>query len=101
MPRAPASPAKPLDWSPPARRAYLETIALIAAEDPHSAKAFAERIDQALARISAFPSIGTPLARRGERRFPIAGTGHVVNYKVLRRRIRIQRWYRARRLAES
>jgi len=43
-----------------------------------------------------YPGLGTPTLRRGERRFPVRKTGHVIHYKVLRRAIRIQIWYRAR-----
>src|SRR5882672_8879196 len=96
MPRAPASPAKQLEWSPPASSAYLATLAYIAAQDPLTAETFKARVDRALADIAAFPSIGTPAGRKGERRFPVPNTGHVLNYIVRKGTIRIQRWSRAR-----
>src|SRR6266404_8699323 len=96
MPRAPASPVKQLEWSTLASSAYLATLSYIAAQDPFTADAFKARVDRALAEIAAFPAIGTPAARRGERRFPVPNTGHVLNYRVLKGRIRIQRWSRAR-----
>ena|SRR5438874_8741807 len=96
MPRAPANPEKQLEWSASASSAYLATLAYIAAQDPLTAETFKARVDRALADIAAFPAIGTPAARKGERRFAVPNTGHVLNYRVLRETIRIQRWSRTR-----
>ncbi len=88
--------ARRLEWSPGALDAYLGTVALIAAEDPVTARQFVERVQQSLSAILAHPFIGTPATRRGERRHPVPGTGHVINYRVKRSSVRIQLWYRAR-----
>jgi plasmid stabilization system protein ParE len=85
-----------LEWAPCALDAYLATLAKIAEEDPHTADLVRERVERALALIQSHPGLGTLVLRRGERRFPIAITGHVINYRVLRYAIRIQLWYRAR-----
>lgn len=89
-------PAKRLEWSPRALDAYLATLERIADEDPFTAAQFEERVERAIAVILSQPAIGTPAARRGERRFPISKTGHVINYRVIRGTVRIQLWYRAR-----
>jgi len=89
--------ARRLEWSPGALDAYLSTLARIAADDPFTAQQFAERVQHSLASILAHPHLGTPVSRRGERRYPVPGTGHVVNYRITRDAIRIQLWYRARR----
>ena len=91
-----AAPARRLEWSAEALDAYLSTLARIAADDPFTGRQFADRVQQSLAMIAAHPFIGTPATRRGERRYPVAGTGHVINYRVSRETIRIQIWYRAR-----
>ena len=90
------APAKRLEWAPRALDAYLATLARIAEEDPFTARRFAERVERSLAVILAHPAIGTPATRRGERRYPIPDTGHVVNYRMTRDAVRIQLWYRAR-----
>lgn len=93
---AAAAPAKRLEWAPQALDAYLATLARIAEEDPFTAQRFASRVERALATIQAYPQVGTPATRRGERRYPIPDTGHVINYRATRRAIRVQLWYRAR-----
>ncbi len=93
---AAAGPAKRLEWAPRALEAYLATLARIADEDPFTAQQFVERVERSLAVILSQPAIGTPAARRGERRYPIPNTGHVINYRVTRSAVRIQLWYRAR-----
>ena len=94
---AAGAPARRLEWSPGALDAYLSSVARIAAEDPFTARQFVERVEQSLQAIVSHPFIGTPATRRGERRHPIPGTGHLINYRVMRGAIRIQLWYRARR----
>ena len=94
---AAGAPARRLEWAAGALDAYLSTVARIAADDPFTARQFVERVQQSLAAIVAHPFIGTPATRRGERRFPVPGTGHVINYRVMRGAIRVQLWYRARR----
>ena len=96
MPRAPEKPARQLRWTRSALAAYEATLSFIANEDPITAEKVKERVERALADILTFPGIGTPGSQRGERRFPIPNTGHVINYRVFRSRVRIQSWYRAR-----
>lgn len=55
-----------------------------------------ERVERSVAVILSQPAIGTPATRRGERRYPIPNTGHVINYRVTRNVVRIRLWYRAR-----
>ena len=93
---AAGAPARRLEWSAGAVDVYLSTLAQIAAEDPFTARQVVDRVEHSLAAILAHPFIGTPATRRGERRYPVPGTGHVINYKVTRHAIRIQLWYRAR-----
>ena len=66
-----AGRGKRLEWSPRALDAYLATLRHIASENPRAAELVSERVERALAQI-------------------------VVHYKVMRRAIRIQIWYRAR-----
>ena len=96
MPPERGRPAKRLEWSPRARAAYLATLEFIASEDPAAALLVRERVERVLQHVAAYPGIGTPGMRRGERRLPIQNTGHVFNYRVTRSSIRIQSWYRAR-----
>src|SRR5712692_6022256 len=91
-----AGPAKRLKWAPRALEAYLATLARIADEDPFTAQQFVERVERSLAIILSQSAIGTPATRRGERRYPIPNTGHVINYQVSRSTLRIRLWYRAR-----
>ena len=93
---AAGAPARQLEWAAGALDAYLSTVARIAADDPFTARQFVDRVRQTLAAIVTHPFIGTPATRRGERRFPVPGTGHVINYRVTRVAIRVQLWYRAR-----
>lgn len=93
---AAAGLAKRLEWAPRALEAYLATLARIADEDPFTAQQFVEWVERSLALILSQPAIGTPATRRGERRHPIPNTGHVINYRVTRKAVRIQLWYRAR-----
>lgn len=93
---AAGAPAKRLEWAPRALDAYLATLARVADEDLGAARQIAERVSQSLATIQSYPSVGTLATRRGERRYPIPNTGHVINYRVTRRAVRIQLWYRAR-----
>ncbi len=89
-------PGKRLEWAPRALEAYLATLAHIAGEDAFTVQQFVERVERSLALILTQPGIGTPATRRGERRYPIPNTGHVINYRVTRSAVRIQLWYRAR-----
>jgi plasmid stabilization system protein ParE len=88
--------SKPLEWTRRASQAYHATLARIAEEDPLTAGLVSERLERALSLIQSQPGIGTPALRRGERRFSVPNTGHVINYRVLRHAIRIVLWYRAR-----
>lgn len=81
---------------PGARQAYLETLPYIAIQDPAAAEQVRRRVEHALAQLAAFPALGTPAPRRGERRFAVPKTGHVVTYRISRSALRIQAWYRAR-----
>ena len=91
-----ASAAKRLEWAPRALRAYIDSLAHIADEDPRTAELVHERVEHALGLLREHPGIGIPTARRGERRYPIANTGHVVVYRVTSEAVRIHLWYRAR-----
>lgn len=92
----PANAAKRLEWAPRALRAYLATLAHIADQDWRTADLVRDRVDQALDFILQHPGVGVPTARRGERRYPIANTGHVVVYRITPATVRIHVWYRAR-----
>jgi plasmid stabilization system protein ParE len=96
MPPGEGSRAKPLEWSPRAWNAYCATLAFIAEDDPFAAQKVKERVERALEQLAAFPGIGTPALPRGVRRFAIPRTGHVINYRMTRRAVRIHAWYRAR-----
>jgi len=87
---------KPLEWTHRAFQAYCATLTRVVEEDPPTARLMRERVERALSLIQSQPGIGTPALRRGERRFPVPNTGHVINYRVLRHAIRIVLWYRAR-----
>lgn len=87
---AAGAPARRLEWAAGALDAYLATVALIAAEDPFTARQFVERVQKSLAAILAHPFIGTPATRLGERRYPLPGTGHAINYRVKHNAIRVQ-----------
>src|SRR5574341_193563 len=90
------APEKRLEWAPRALEAYLSTLRRIAEDDPFTARQFMERVERSLSLIVARPGMGTPATRRGERRYPLPNTGHVVNYRVSRSAVRIRLWYRAR-----
>jgi len=83
--------ARPLEWLPSARAAYLESLEYIAHEDEHAARQVAQRVERSLATIQDMPMIGTPTAAPGLRRYPIPNTGHVVNYRVTSTRIIVRR----------
>ena len=91
------SAAKPLEWLPSARAAYLETLEYVSRGDEQAARLIAQRLEKSLAAIQAMPLLGTPTAAPGVRRYPVPNTGHVINYRIMGKRIIIQRWYRARR----
>lgn len=93
--------AKQLEWLPSARAAFLETLEYVARDDPTTAELIAQRVEKSLSFIQSMPSMGTPTARPGVRRYPIPNTGHVIDYRVIRERIRVQRWYRARKNASG
>ena len=97
----PSGPAKRLEWSRRALDAYLSSLARIGDEDPRSAELVRERVEHALELIRVQPGLGTPAQRRGERRFPIPKTGHVIHYRVAGDRIRIRLWYRARQWVKA
>ncbi|MSQ50575.1 MAG: type II toxin-antitoxin system RelE/ParE family toxin [Betaproteobacteria bacterium] len=96
MPQLETHTAKRLDWAPKALQAYVDSLARIASDDPLTAERVRKRVEHALDLIREYPGIGTPAARRGERRFPISKTGHVIVYRVTRTAVRIHIWYRAR-----
>jgi plasmid stabilization system protein ParE len=91
-----AGVAKRLEWHPSALRAFQETLAHIAQDDPHTADVVLARTKRTIALIQAHPSLGTPTPRRAERRYPVPNSGHVLHYRVTRNAIRIVLWYRAR-----
>ena len=91
--------AKPLEWLPSARTAYLETLDYVSRDNEQTARLIAERVEKSLAAIQSMPLIGTPTAATAVRRYPIPNTGHVINYRITGKRIIIQRWHRASRKA--
>jgi len=91
-----ASAVRRLEWAPRALQAYIDSLAHIADEDPRTAGLVRERVERALDLILEHPGIGVPTARRGERRFPIANTGHIIVYRVTPAAVRVHVWYRAR-----
>lgn len=88
---------KPLEWARAAQAAFEASIEFIAGEDPFSERLVVQRFEKALVEIQLHPGIGRPAGVRGRRAFPIAGTGHIINYRETRDAIRILRWYRGRR----
>jgi len=70
-------------------------------DDPHTADLVLARTKRAVALIQTHPSLGTPTPRRGERRYPVPNSGHVLHYRVTRDAIRIVLWYRARQRIHS
>lgn len=93
--------SKQLEWTRSAFETYYVTLKRIADDDPHTAELVRERVERALSLIQSQPGIGTPALRRGERRYPVPNTGHVINYRVLRYSIRVVLWYRARQHVRS
>lgn len=91
-----AGGVKQLDWHPGARRAFQETLARIAQNDPRAADLVLARTLRSLALIQGHPALGTPTPRRAERRHAVPNTGHVFHYRVTRDTLRIVLWYRAR-----
>ena len=91
-----ASPARRLEWAPRALQAYIDSFAYIANQDPRTADLVRERVDHALDLILEHPGLGTSTARRGERRYAIANTGHVIVYRTTPAAVRVHVWYRAR-----
>jgi plasmid stabilization system protein ParE len=59
--------AKPLEWLPSARAAYLETLEHIARDDPRAAGLVAQRVEKSLALIRSMPGLGTPTATTSRR----------------------------------
>jgi plasmid stabilization system protein ParE len=79
---------------PSAEAAYFRSLQYIAEQDEQAADLVIERVDKSLALIVAQPEIGTPTSTHGRRRFPIPKTGHVIEYRVTKKEIRITRWAR-------
>ena len=92
----PASAVRRLEWAPRALQAYIDSIAHITDEDSRTAELVRARVEHALDLILEHPGIGVLTARRGERRYPIANTGHVIVYRVTPVAVRVHVWYRAR-----
>ncbi len=92
----PKSAGRRLEWAPRALQAYVDTLAYISDEDPRTAELVRERVKSALGLIREFPGIGVQTARRGERRYPIPNTGHVIIYRATRTVVRIHLWYRGK-----
>ncbi|WP_432381790.1 type II toxin-antitoxin system RelE/ParE family toxin [Duganella sp. P38] len=85
-------------WSPRAEAAYENSLKYIAAQDVHAAVLVTQRVERALAVIQRHPETGT-LMSRGLRRFPVPGTGYLIDYHVIKGEIRITRWARHTRKA--
>lgn len=92
----PGGSAKQLEWGARALEAYQASLARIGGEDPRTSDLVRQRVAHALALIQNYPGLGTPAQRKGERVFAIPNTGHIIHYRVVRDRIRVVLWYRAR-----
>lgn len=88
--------SKPPRWSARARAAYERSVDYIAREDPRTAELVQERVEHSVSLIAEQPRIGTPTATPGVRRYPIPRTGHVITYRLVKREVRVLRWFRAR-----
>ena len=90
------STKKRLEWARSARAAYAATLARIGEDDPHTAALVEARVERILALLQSQPDLGTPSALNGQRFYPIANTGHNLNYRVVRDTIVVVRWNRQR-----
>ena len=90
------STKKRIEWARSARAAYEATLARIGEDDPHTAALVKARVERVLAPLQLHPGLGTPSALNGQRVYPIANTGHNLNYRVVREAIVVVRWYRQR-----
>ncbi|WP_168167754.1 hypothetical protein [Duganella sp. HH101] len=70
----------------------------IGAQDPSTSILIQQRVSAALDAIAMQPGIGTPTRRRNTRRFPIAKTGHVIEYTLVGGAITVTRWVRQARV---
>jgi len=91
-----AGTGKPPRWSARALAAFENTLNHISADDPFTAGAVLARVKRSVALIQTHPTIGTPTATPGVRRYPIPNSGHVVTYRFVKGEMRILRWFRAR-----
>ena len=92
------STKKRLEWARSARAAYEATLARIGEDDPHTAALVKARVERVLALLQLHPGLGTPSALNGQRVYPIANTGHNLNYRVVREAIvvvRLGKWLTA------
>jgi plasmid stabilization system protein ParE len=91
-----AASALSVRWSTRAQRAFLDTIARISGQDRTTAQLIIGRVEQSIELIAQHPALGTPAALPGVRSYPIPHTGHSIDYRVVGKELRIQRWYRHR-----
>ena len=85
-----------LVFAPSARREFADAVGYVAQDNPLAARKLNETIQAAIARILAFPKLGTPF-RRGERRLPVAGAPYLIVYRATRETVVILRvWHGAR-----
>lgn len=95
MPSGSGTPAKlPVRWNSRARTSLNNSLHHIGAQDPGTSILIQQRVSAALDAIAIQPGIGTPTQRRNTRRFPIAKTGHAIEYTVVGGEIIITRWVR-------
>ncbi len=74
--------ALPVRWSDRARAEFYDAIAYIAASSPQAAERVQQRIEAAVARLTAQPSMGRPGRVNGTRELIVGGTDDIVPYRV-------------------
>ena len=65
-------------------------------EDEFTAGLMVERIERSLATLRSFPMTGTPIEGMRSRSYAVPNSGHSFNYRVMKSKIQITRWYRDR-----
>jgi plasmid stabilization system protein ParE len=76
-------------FSRAARRQSRDAATAFQHRDPESVPAFQRRLDEAVARLSDFAALGTPIAATQLRRLPLIPFPYLLIYQVLADRIRI------------
>lgn len=81
----------PIVWLPVAVQDIIHIRHYIADRDPESASKIAQRIDKAIAHLSAMPNMGRSGRIFGTRELTISGTPFLAVYRVQSDRIEILR----------